>query len=148
MAVHDHMILRVHLQPCRMAHHVGRELGGELAPVGEAPEQLGGLAAVGQPHQTQVHVRGVLDVLEIFSGAGDQEILSVQLRASKARGDLPQDLVGVHIVGNLGLAEQQAHIAAVPLVPAVVIHIGGGADHLHHPGSSQNVFHCLFSFTG
>ena len=38
VAVHDHAVLGVDFQAGGMAHHVGRELGGELATVREAPE--------------------------------------------------------------------------------------------------------------
>ncbi len=141
MAVHDHAVFGVDLEPGHMAHHVGGKLGGELASVAVAPEQLRRLAAVGEADKAKIHDGGILDVLEIFSGAGDKEVFPFQLRGGKAGGDGTQDLVGVQVFLHFRLVQQQADVAAVALIPAVVIHVRGGADHLHHKGRGQNVSH-------
>ena len=146
MAVHDHAVLWVDFQPCGMAHHVGRELGGELAAVSIAPEELRRFAAVCQLHKAEIDLRCVLYILEILARAGDEEVLAVQLRAGKTRGNLPQNCA-VHIVGYFAFLQQQARIAAVALVPAVVVHIRHSADHLHHPRGCQNILHTLASKT-
>jgi len=46
-----------------MAHHVGRELGGEFAAVGIAPEELCRFAAVCQTDESEVCLRGDLHIL-------------------------------------------------------------------------------------
>lgn len=140
VAVHDHMVLEVDFQPCGVAHHVGGKLGGESAAVREAPEKLRRFAAVCQPHKAEVHLRGELHVLEILARAGDEEVFTLQRRAGKARGNLPQNLA-VHRIGCFAILQQQAHIAAVALVPAVVVPIRYRADHLHHPRRCQNILH-------
>ena len=145
VAVHDHMVLGIDLQARHMAHHVGGELAGELTSVGVAPEQLGVFAAVHDAHQAEVHVGGVLDVLEIFAGAGDEEILALQLGSLEAGGNGAQDVADIEVLLDLGLVEQQGDVAAVALIPAVVVHVGGGADHLHQEGSGENVFHGKYS---
>ena len=146
MAVHDHTVLRVDLQPCGMAHHVCRKFGGVLAAVRETPEKLRGFAAVRQAHKAEIDLRRVLHVLEVLARTGDEEVLSVQFRAREARRDIAQNSA-VRIFLNVGFVQQQTDVAAVALVPAVVIHIGGSADHLHHPRSCQNIFHALASKT-
>ena len=64
MAVHDHAVLWVDFQPCGMAHHVGRKLGGELAAVSIAPEKLCRFTAVCKTDESEVHLRGVLHILK------------------------------------------------------------------------------------
>ena len=89
---------QIDLQTLGVAHHVGRELGGEFAAVGIAPEKLRRFAAVYQRHKAEVHLRGDLHVLEILARAGNEELFALQRRAGKARGNLPQNLA-VHRIG-------------------------------------------------
>ena len=129
-----------------MAHHVCRKFGREFSAVRKAPQKLRRLAAVRQTHEAEIDLRRILDILEILARAGDEEVLAVQLWTGKARGNLPQNRA-VHIIVDLRFLQQQAHVAAVALVPAVVVHIRHGANHLHHPRGCQNIFHALASRT-
>ena len=54
---------QIDLQTLGVAHHVGRELGGEFAAVGEAPEKLRRFAAICQPHKAEIHLQGDLHIL-------------------------------------------------------------------------------------
>lgn len=82
---------QIDLQTLGVAHHVGRELGGEFAAVGIAPEKLRRFAAVCQPHKAVIDLRGDLYILKILARAGDEEVLTLQRRAGKARGDFTQN---------------------------------------------------------
>ena len=128
-----------------MAHHVGRELAGEFSPVGEAPEELRRLPAVSKAEDAQVEAGVIPDVFEILARAGDQEELSLQLRGGKARGDPAQHASPVQVFRNLPFVQQDGDIAAVALVPAVVIHVRAGAHQLHKKGRGQDVFHAFAS---
>ena len=143
--MHDNPVLRVHLQAGHVAHQVGGQLGGELAAVLVAPQQLGGGAVLGDADDAQIVLRVLLHILEVFAGAGDDKVLADEGSGVKAGGDGADDVVHVQVLGNLGLAEQVADIAAVALVPAHAVHVGGGALHLLHKGSGQNIFHCVSS---
>lgn len=84
-------------------------------------------AMVRPDHKAEVHLRGTLHVLGILARVGNEEVFPLQLRAGKARGNLPQNRT-VHIVGNLRFLQQQADVAAVVPVSAVVVHIRYGAS--------------------
>ena len=141
VAVHDDAVVRVHAQPRGVAHHVGGELAGELAAAGEAPQQLGGLAPLTEADEPQVVGGVVLHVLEILARTRHQEILSLQRRGLKPGGDVPEHRVHVQILRYLRLVQQPADVAAVALIPAVLVHVGAGAHHFHQKGRFQNVFH-------
>ncbi len=144
MAVHDDVVVGIDLETGDMAHQVGRQLAGELAAVGIAPEELGILAVSGDTEQAKVARGIILHVLEILAGAGHEEVHTGEARSGKARRDHAQHLVDVDILGNVLFVETQADVAAVALIPAVGVHIGCGADHFHQERGSQNVFHVFF----
>ena len=56
-----------------------------------APEKLRRFAAVCQPHKAVIDLRGDLYILKILARAGDEEVLTLQRRAGKARGDFTQN---------------------------------------------------------
>ena len=147
MAVHDHAVVRADMQPDSVAHHMGGELAGKLPAVRKAPQQFRLSAVFRQPHDAQVHVRGVLHVFEIFARAGDQEVFSRKLRLGEARGDHAQDTGSIQVFPDFRFIQHQAYVAAVALVPAVGVHVGDGTDHFHHKGRGQHILHARFTST-
>ena len=144
MAVHDDAVFRVRFHARGVAHHMGRELAGELAAVGKAPEQLRRPSALGEPDDPQIGCGIILHILEVFSCAGDQEASAVQLRSGKSRGDRTQDPVEIKVFRNFRFIQQDRDVAAVAFIPAMVIHICTGANQLHQDRRAQNIFH-IFS---
>ncbi len=141
VAVGDHPVGGVRLQPDCMAHQVGGQLAGEAAPVGVTPQELGRRAVPVQPEEPQVVLRVALYVLEVLARAGDQEIPPGQGGDGEPRGDLPQDPAQVQVRAHLVLVQQQADVAAVALVPAQPVHVGGGMYHFLQKRRAQNILH-------
>ena len=144
VAVHDHMVFRIDLQACSMAHHVRRKFRGKLPAVRKAPEKLCCFSFLDESNETEIYLRGVLYIFKVFAGACDEKIFPFQIRTGKTGRNFSQD--GEIRIFTIGIRiQQKADISAIALVPAMVVHIGGGADHFHHPGLRQNIFHHEFS---
>ena len=109
-----------------------RKLRGELAAVREAPKDLRFRAVVRKADNAEVFCGIVLHVLEILARAGDEEVPPLQRRGGKAGGDGAQDVLRIHIFRDLRLVQQDGNVAAVALVPAVVVHVRRRADHFRH----------------
>ena len=101
MAVHHHPVFRVHLQPGRMAHHMGREFAGELSAVRVSPQQIRLPSLILQPDDAQVDLRGILYVFEILSGSGYQEDTSRPVPVRETGGDGSQDLARIQVFPRL-----------------------------------------------
>src|SRR5699024_8161375 len=121
----------------------GGQLAGEPAAVLVAPQQFGGGAVGGDSDDPEVGLGVLLHIFEVFAGAGDDEVLAGQGLGVKAGGDGAQHLAGVQILRHLFFPQQAADVAAVALVPAQAVHVGGGLFHFLHKGGSQDVFHRL-----
>ena len=63
MAVGDHPVGGIYLQPNHVAHQVGGKLTGKTAPVGVAPQELGGIA---------IAIRQELGLPVRYIGVGEQ----------------------------------------------------------------------------
>ena len=102
MAVHEDTVFRICLQPRYMTHHMGRELAGELASVGKAPQELSRFAALGQAHKAEIDLRCILDILEVLSCSRNKKVSPVQFRRGKTGGDRSEDPIGPHKLSDIG----------------------------------------------
>ena len=147
MAVHDHPVFRVNGQAGHVAHQVGRQFGGELAAVLVAPQKLRGAAIRGDADDAQLGFRVIADVLKILAGAGDDEDLSRQGLCVEADGDSADDMIQIQIDSHHLFVQHIADVAAVALIPAQAVHIGGGFLHFLHKRSVIDIMHgCLLLY--
>ena len=127
-----------------MAHHMGREFTGKLAPVRESPQQFSLLSFVSQPNKAQIHFRRVLNILEILACSGYQEKFSIQLRRYKFSRDRADHIIQIQIIAEIRCFQQQGDIPPVAFIPAESVHIGGCTYKFNKKRSSGNIFHFRF----
>ena len=127
-----------------MAHHMGREFTGEFAAISESPQEFRLLSLIRQAHQSQIHFRSILDILEILPGTGNQKIFTIQFGSGKLGRNGTDHLSSVKIFAQLAIVKHQADVAAVTFIPTMVIHVGGSADKFNKKGSSGDIFHLRF----
>ena len=134
-----------------MAHHVCGKFRGGSAAVLEAPQKLDVLAALADADDAEVALGILFHVLEVLARTRDDEDLAFE------RGSVEVNFIDAHerddalhfgeveIFRDFFLFQQIANVAAVSLVPAEAVHIGGGFTHFAHEGRSQDIFHFLSS---
>ena len=120
-----------------------RKFRGKPASVFIAPEQLCVLPVIRNTDKAQICLRVAVHILKILAGAGDQKIFSDQSRRIKPQRQRAQDVRCIQIFLRLSFIQQQADIAAVTLIPAQSVHIGGGLPHLRQKRSRKNIIHFL-----
>ena len=139
--MHNDTVIGIDLEPLDVAHHMRREFARKFSAVGIPPKQIGVFPILRDAQNPEIHIGRILHILEILTGSRNEKILSGKRRRRKTGLIRSQNAIGLEIFLYFRFVEQQADVSSVALVPAVRIHVRRCADHLHHKGCSQNVFH-------